>query len=80
MSEKKDYRVLITETHQKTIVITARSEREARRRAEDAWKNSEYMLGDDCFQGAEFHVMGESEVSESDKGIERIDEKNAKNV
>ena len=75
MNERKEYRVLITETHQKTVIVEARSEEEAHRRAEDAWKNAEYLIDAECFQGVEFHVLGERDDDDADKGLERIDGK-----
>ena len=74
-SEKKEYRVLITETHQKTVIVEATSESEAHRRAEDAWKNAEYILDEESFQGVEFHVLGESDGEEADKHVGRIEAK-----
>ena len=75
MSDKKEYRVLITETHQKTVIVEATSESEAHRRAEDAWKNAEYILDEESFQGVEFHVLGESDGEEADKHVGRIEAK-----
>ena len=74
-SDKKEYRVLITETLQKSVIVAASSESEAHRRAEDAWKNAEYLLDADSFQGVEFHVLGESEGNEADKHEGRIEAK-----
>ena len=74
-SDKKEYRVLITETHQKTVIVEATSESEAHRRAEDAWKNAEYLLDEENFQGVEFHVLGESDGEEADKHVGRIEAK-----
>ncbi len=73
--DKKEYRVLITETHQKTVIVEATSESEAHRRAEDAWKNAEYILDEESFQGVEFHVLGESDGEEADKHVGRIEAK-----
>ena len=70
--EKKQYKVLITETLQKTVLVEAASEQEAHRRASDAWKNSEYVLDAETFQGVEFHVIGEADGDASEKRIERI--------
>lgn len=61
MKDKKIYKVVITETLQKTVIVEAGSEREAHRRAEDAWRNSEYSLDENNFQGVEFHVCGEAD-------------------
>ena len=55
-----EYKVLVTEILQKTVVVEAASEKEAARRAEDAWNNTEYILDLDDFQGAEFYVVGET--------------------
>ena len=52
----KEYKVLITETLQKAVIVGAESEQEAHRRVSDAWKNAEYTLGADDFQGVEFHI------------------------
>ena len=67
--------MLITETHQKTVIVEATSESEAHRRAEDAWKNAEYILDEESFQGVEFHVLGESDGEEADKHVGRIEAK-----
>lgn len=71
----KEFKVMITETLQKTVVVEAASEQEAHRRVSDAWKNSEYILDADCFQGVEFHVMGEADSSGADKHVDRIERK-----
>ena len=67
----KEYKVLITETLQKAVIVGAESEQEAHRRVSDAWKNAEYILDADSFQGVEFHVIGEAD----DKDIDRIESK-----
>lgn len=72
---KKMYKVLITETLQKTVIVEAESEQEAHRRVSDAWKNSEYILDADSFQGVEFHVAGEADGDPDDKDIDRIESK-----
>ena len=71
----KEYKVLITETLQKTIIVEAASEQEAHKRASDAWKNAEYILDAECFQGVEFHVIGEADGDISEKDIDRIESK-----
>ena len=71
----KEYKVLITETLQKTVIVEAETETEAHKRASDAWKNAEYLLDADSFQGVEFHVLGESEGNEADKHVGRIEAK-----
>lgn len=73
----KEYKVLITETLQKAVIVEAASEREAHRRAMDAWKNGEYILDAECFQGVEFHVVGEADGDKSVKELERIDGKDS---
>ena len=56
----KQYTVLVTETSQKRIRVNALSEKDARTRAGDAWKNAEFSLEPEDFQGVEFHVLGEN--------------------
>lgn len=75
MEEKKRYRVAVTELLRRTVVVEAESEREAARRAEDAWKNGEILLGDRDFEGTEYFVLGESQGDETDKDLERIEPK-----
>ena len=72
MQEKKLYRVLITETLQRAVVVKAADEQEAHRRAEDAWQNAEVILDGRDFAGAEFHVTGEAD---SEDGLEKLDGK-----
>ena len=67
----KEYKVLITETLQKTVILEAATEEEAHKRASDAWKNAEYLLDAECFQGVEFHVLGEADGDAGEKRIER---------
>ena len=73
MDGTRTYRVMITETRQKAVSVEARSEQEARRRAEDAWKNAECLLGDEDLQGVECYIVGDGEDF-SDKP-ERIEPK-----
>lgn len=75
MDETKIYRVMITETRQKAVSVEARSEHEARRRAEDAWRNAECILKDEDLQGVECYIIGEGEDF-TDKP-ERIEPKDA---
>jgi len=70
---KKEYKVLITETLQKTVIVEAENEQEAHRRVSDAWKNSEYILDADSFQGVEFHVTGEADGDDAEKGLDHVD-------
>ena len=67
MTELKTYKVIITETLQKTVYVEATSEEEAHIRARDAWKNAEYILDADSFKGVEFYVAGEADGEEADK-------------
>ena len=69
----KEYKVLITETLQKTVIVEAETETEAHKRASDAWKNAEYILDAETFQGVEFHVIGEADGDADEKRIERIE-------
>ena len=71
----KEYKVLITETLQKAVIVSAESEQEAHRCVSDAWKNVEYTLGADDFQGVEFHVLGEANGDPGDKDLGRIESK-----
>ena len=71
----KEYKVLITETLQKTVIVEAGSEAEAHTRVSDAWKNAEYILDSDNFQGVEFHVLGEADGDASEKDLDRIERK-----
>ena len=71
----KEYKVLITETLQKAVIVEAGTEQEAHRRVSDAWKNAEYTLGADDFQGVEFHVLGEANGDLGDKDLARIESK-----
>ena len=71
----KEYKVLITETLQKTVIVEAETETEARKRASDAWKNAEYLLDEKNFQGVEFHVLGEADGDDGEKDLDRIERK-----
>ena len=75
-SDKKQYRVAVTELLRKVVVVEAANEAEAHQRVSDAWQNGEYMLDGKDFDGAEFHVLGESDGTE-DKRLEHVDSKNA---
>ena len=71
----KEYKVLITETLQKTVIVEAETETEAHKRASDAWKNAEYLLDEKNFQGVEFHVLGEADGDDGEKDLDRIEGK-----
>ena len=71
----KEYKVLITETLQKTVIVEAETETEAHKRASDAWKNAEYLLDEKNFQGVEFHVLGEADGDDGEKDFDRIERK-----
>ena len=59
------FKVLVTETMQKTVVIEAKNAHEARTRVSDAWQNTEFILEpEDCFQGVDFRVIGTLEGDE----------------
>ncbi len=75
MSEKRKYKVAVTELFRKTVLVEAESEGEARRRTEDAWKNGEIILGDRNFEGTEYYVLGDTESDVSEKDLERIETK-----
>jgi hypothetical protein len=71
----KEYKVLITETLQKTVIVEAETETEAHKRASDAWKNAEYLLDEKNFQGVEFHVLGEADGDDGEKDLDHIERK-----
>lgn len=75
MSEKKEYKVAVTELLRRVVRVKAHDEPEAHRRAMDAWHNGEILLGADDFDGAEFHVLGEMEGNETEKKLWIIDSK-----
>ena len=70
-----DYKVAIMETYRRVVVVKASSEKEARCRAVDAWKNGEIVMGDENFEGVEAYVLDEEADTDSDKSITRIDKK-----
>ena len=74
--EKKKYKVAVTELLRKIVVVEAKNEAEAHQRVSDAWQNGEYILDGRDFDGAEFHVLGESDGSEEMR-LEDVDGKNA---
>ena len=74
MAEKKKYRVAVTELLRKVVIVEAKDESEAHQRVSDAWQNGEYLLDGRDFDGAEFHVLGESDGCE-DKQITQVDGK-----
>lgn len=61
MADKKEYRVVVTEVLRKIVVVKAKDEKEAHQRVCDAWQNGEFLLDSGDFEGAEFHVLDESE-------------------
>ena len=75
MAESRKYRVAVTELLRKVVVVEARDAAEAHQRASDAWQNGEYLLDGRDFDGAEFHVLGESEGAE-DKHLNHVEGKN----
>lgn len=65
--ELKTYNVAITETLRKIVAVEAFDEADARQRVSDGWKNADYILDAESFEGVEFHVVGESETEEAEK-------------
>ena len=51
------FSVEITETLQKVITVEAQDEAEALWKAEDMWKNGEYVLDSENFMGADFCIV-----------------------
>ena len=76
MAEKKMYKVAVTELLRKIVVVEARDETDAHQRVSDAWQNGEYLLDGRDFDGAEFHVLGESDGTD-EKRLDHVDGKNA---
>ncbi len=62
--ERKKYRVAITETYRKVVTVEASSPREAHIRARDAYNNTEITLNETNLEGAEYHVLDETEYTE----------------
>ena len=54
-----EYTICITETLKEYVTVTAASSQEAKEQVEDAWENSEYILGAENFQGVEFDIVEE---------------------
>lgn len=52
----KEYEVNIRETLETSVVVEAASREEAEAIAERNWKNGEYILDADNFQGVEFEA------------------------
>ena len=75
MKEKKKYKVAVTELLRRIVVV----ETEAHRRASDAWQNGEYLLDSRDFDGAEFHVLCESDGT-GEKHLDHVDGKNTEVV
>lgn len=50
------YKVEITETLKKTVEIEANDPDKAEEIAEQNWRNSEYILDAESFDGVEFHA------------------------
>jgi hypothetical protein len=65
------YRVAVTEVYRLIVSVDAPNEEEAHRRASDAWNNTEFLLDKECFEGVEFHVLGEGSEGEQidEKGV-----------
>ena len=49
----KVYRVAVTEIYRKVVSVEAHNEREAHQRTWDAWNNTEIILEENDFAGAE---------------------------
>jgi len=56
----KEYQVQIKETLAITVTIEAESAAQARKIAELNWKNGDYIINDQHFQGATFTVPARS--------------------
>jgi hypothetical protein len=60
----KTYKVEITETLQKAVVVQARSREEAKAIVEEQWRNSEYILDAENFVSVEFKALAESKIKD----------------
>ena len=68
----KIYRVAVTETYRKVVSVEAHTEREAHQRVWDAWNNTELILDEDDFAGAEMDVLGEGHEANRDNVIKGV--------
>lgn len=59
------YKVIVTETRQRTVAVEAESRTEARQRVDDAWHNCEFELDNNHFDGVEFYVAGTFDGTEN---------------
>ena len=69
----KVYRVAMTEMYRTVVSVEALNEREAHQRAWDAWNNTEIILDENDFAGAEMDVLGEGLGACEGKIIEGFD-------
>lgn len=53
----KNYQVVITETLKMRVDIEADSPEEAEQLANDRWRNSEFILDAECFDGVGFNTV-----------------------
>ena len=74
MAKGHEYRVVVTEVLRKVVAVEAKDEKEAHQRVSDAWQNGEFLLDSSDLEGAEFHVLDESEGT-GEKNLERVDGK-----
>lgn len=65
------YKVIVTETRQRTVAVDANSKSEARQRVDDAWHNCEFELDNNHFEGVEFYVAGVLESTDQILKVER---------
>jgi hypothetical protein len=63
----KKYDVEIKETLKMTVQVEAENREQAEQEISDRWRNSEFILDSECFQGAEFRVR----PAERNKAYER---------
>ena len=68
----KIYRVAVTEIYRRVVSVEALNEREAHQRAWDAWNNTEIILDENDFSGAEMDILGEGN-DDGDKIIKGFD-------
>lgn len=52
----KKYEVEIKETLKMTVQVEAETREQAEQEISERWRNSEFILDSECFQGAEFRA------------------------
>ena len=69
----KEYDVEVIESYKRVVQVLAHSEAEAKARAEDGWKNCEFILTKNDFYGTEFNIIGQGRETDREPGDFVID-------